>query len=466
MQAPQPVSVTLTLVDGVRIVVPDSLELITPYVLREQADWFEDELKFLRRLTEPGQTVVDIGANYGAYALCLARKVGATGHVWAFEPASVTAEFLGRSVAANGFAQVTLEQSALSDRRGSAHLFLHTSPELNALQSGRSATGETESVALTTLDACLETLAWRDIDFVKIDAEGEEMKILAGGTQFFARLSPLIQYEVMAGPKVNLELVQAFAARGYESYRLVPGLDLLAPFDANSRPDAFLLNLFCCKPDKAARLAAAGKLVRPGQTPASSPDDGAYHWRRALGALPYGKALAGLWEQSAAAGQGGAVEVALSLFAQSRDAALPATVRFQALEESFSRFKTLCASEASPLRLVSLARVARSFGARQVAVEALGRVVDEIRRQGQVDVSEPFLAPNERFDVIAPGEAVGNWLLSAVFEEQERAGSFSSFYTGQATLKRLELILAMGFGSDEMTRRLALVRQRHGAAPS
>ena len=31
-----PPSVTLTLVDGVRIVVPDSLNLITPYVLMEQ----------------------------------------------------------------------------------------------------------------------------------------------------------------------------------------------------------------------------------------------------------------------------------------------------------------------------------------------------------------------------------------------------------------------------------------------
>jgi FkbM family methyltransferase len=464
----QLVSATVTLVDGVRIIVPDTLDLITPYVLREQGDWFEDELKFVRRLTAPGQSVVDIGANYGVYTLCLARQVGATGHVWAFEPASTTADFLGQSIVANRFTQVTLERSALSDTNGSAHLFLHTSPELNALRSGRSATGETETVSLTTLDTCLETLAWREIDFVKIDAEGEEMKILAGGTQFFARFSPLIQYEVMAGPNVNLGLVQAFAALGYDSYRLVPGLDLLAPFDAKAKPDAFLLNLFCCKPDRASRLAAANKLVRPGLAAAACPPpiDGAYHWRRTLGELPYGKVLSALWEQSVAAGGGGAVEAALALFAQSRDTSLPATERFHALEASFHRFKALCASEPAHLRLVSLARVARAFGAREVAVEALSRAVDAIRRQGQVDVSEPFLAPTESFDFIPPGEAVGNWILSALFEEQERAGSFSSFYTGQATLKRLELIQTMGFGSDEMKRRLALVRQRHGLAQS
>jgi hypothetical protein len=60
-----PDTIVQTLVDGVRIVVPDSLDLITPYVLREQQDFFEDELPFVRQLLQPGQDVIDIGANYG-----------------------------------------------------------------------------------------------------------------------------------------------------------------------------------------------------------------------------------------------------------------------------------------------------------------------------------------------------------------------------------------------------------------
>ena len=72
---------TLTLIDGVRVVVPDSLDLITPYVLREQQDWFEEEIKFLRRFLQPGQNVIDIGANYGVYTLSMAQAVGSNGHV-------------------------------------------------------------------------------------------------------------------------------------------------------------------------------------------------------------------------------------------------------------------------------------------------------------------------------------------------------------------------------------------------
>lgn len=74
---PMIATATLTLIDDVRVVVPDSLDLITPYVLLEQEDWFEDEIKFLRRLLKPGQKVIDIGANYGVYALSMAQGRGA-----------------------------------------------------------------------------------------------------------------------------------------------------------------------------------------------------------------------------------------------------------------------------------------------------------------------------------------------------------------------------------------------------
>src|SRR5579862_5955349 len=117
-------SIVLTLVDGVRIVVPDSLFLITSYVLREQQDFFEDELPFVRQLLQPGQKVVDIGANYGVYTLPMAQKVGPGGHVWAFEPASSTAQFLAQGVSANAFCNVTLEQKAVSSSAGSAQLSL------------------------------------------------------------------------------------------------------------------------------------------------------------------------------------------------------------------------------------------------------------------------------------------------------------------------------------------------------
>lgn len=452
---------TITLIDGVRVIVPDTLDLIAPYVLLEQQDWFEDEIRFLRRLLKPGQRVIDIGANCGVYTLSMARSVGQVGHVWAFEPASGSATLLAAGIAANGYVQVSLERSALSSLKGSAQLSLHADPEMNALVRGKPA-GATETVPVLTLDDCLESRDWRDIEFVKIDAEGEEGSILQGGARFFGRQSPLVQYEITAVDDPRLDLVQAFAKLGYRSYRLVPALDLLVPFDAAARPDGFLLNLFCCKPDRAARLAAQGFLVESGVRARSD----AYDWRHTLARLPYGQKLAPSWDKAAAAGRSRKVEEALSLYALSRDARRPVAERFGALEASLGQLTELCTGEPVHLRLASLARVARDYGAREVAARALAQLCRFLGEDGPADPGEPFLAPLERFDTVPPRDDFGTWILASALEALELAGSFSSFYTGVGARQRLELIRDLGYGGEEMRRRLRLVQRRFGLPAS
>ena len=468
-------NITLELVDGVRVVVPDSLNLITTYVLSEQKDWFEDEIKFLRRLIRPGQRVIDIGANCGVYALTMARLVGPTGHVWAFEPASATANLLASGIAANNFTNLELIRSALSSAPGTAQLSISENSELNELVRGTRPTGATETVACVTLDDSMAKHGWKDIDFVKIDAEGEEANILRAGTRFLATESPLIQYEVKAATTVNLELVERFSELGYQSYRLVPGIDLLVPYDIKEAIDDYLLNLFCCKPNRAASLAAQGFLLEVGvdissahlldfrQLPRSSDPHG---WRKALVGLPYGALFADEWT---AGNESSAVEESLFHYALSRDTSLQAAERFAALTASYQGFRRLCETQPASLRLASLARVAMDYGARSVAVKALGQLCDLIlQQQGQVNASEPFLAPGARFDTISPGgrQALQRWIAAAAFEELERSQYYSSYYAGKAAQRRLEMIRDMGFGSEEMSRRLLLVQRRFGAVAS
>lgn len=459
-------STIITLVDGVRIVVPDSPDLLTTYVLREQQDWFEEEIKFLRRLLQPGYKVIDVGANYGVYTLSMAKTVGPSGGVWAFEPASSTATLLAEAIAANGFEHIVLEQTALSSARGTAQLSLYPNSEMNAILYDHQATSACETVPVTTLDDCLEAFGWRDIDFIKIDAEGEETNILKGGERFFADLSPLVMYEAKADSDHHMDLAEAFASLGYDSYRLVPGLDLLIPFDTEAPPDGFLLNLFCCKPDRAAQLVAKGIILNSADLKTGKDrlkdrlGNNAYNWRNTLTKLPYGTELANLWEQTIAEGKSGRVEEALSLYAASRDSSLSPAERYHALMRSFIRFSFLCEQEPSYLRQASLARVARDYGARSVAVNALAQLSNTIFQRNQLDLSEPFLSPCDRFDSIAPGEVMANWVLSAVLEEFERLEAFSSYYTGDSARQRLEIIRDLGFGNAEMERRLMLLQQR------
>jgi protein O-GlcNAc transferase len=329
------------------------------------------------------------------------------------------------------------------------------------------------------LDECVERYGWHDIDFLKIDAEGEETKILLGGERFFKEFSPLVQFEIKEGSNQHLGLVQNFAALGYDAYRLVPGLDLLVPFGVDSTPDPFLLNLFCCKRDRAERLIAQGFLLDPAAYGSTTvPEQRAnaqlenvknsnvYHWRNTLAKLPYGAQLVHYWERTMGAGNSAEVDKALSLYARSRDSSISPGERFAALEASYSRLKILCERDASYLRLASLARVARDYGARSLAVNALQRLGNAIVQQNQVDPTEPFLAPSERFDLVPPGEVICNWVLAAVLEEIERLSQFSSFFDGVSAKQRLEVIRGLGFGSAEMDRRLQLVRARGGEVSS
>jgi protein O-GlcNAc transferase len=459
-----PDSLTLTLVDGVRLVVPDSLNLITPYVLTEQQDWFEDELRFLRRLLGLRCKVIDIGANYGVYTLCMAKVVGARGCVWAFEPSSSCAAFLGKGIAANGFEHVIVERSAVSRECGTGRLALTDHSELNALIRPQDDAQASESVSVVTLDDCLARYGWRDIDFLKIDAEGEEANIIKGGRRFLAELSPLIQYEVKIAQGFHLELVQDFAMLGYRSYRLVPGLGVLAPFDADSTPDSYLLNLFCCKPSRAAQLTAGGFLVdsEPSSSSAATKTRNDYPWRQALTRFPYGAQLAIDWENAAETEESRAIEDALACYAASRDDGLAVAERLNVLSASFRILTSVCQRQPDHLRLASLARVAADYGARAVCVNALQQLASAIFQKTPLSLDEPFLAPGERFDSIPPGGTFGNWLLAAVLEQLERLGAYSSFYTGNATRQRLELIRNLGFASPEMDRRLHLVKSCFG----
>src|ERR1043166_5840239 len=205
----------LRMADGTRIAVPASLDSITTYVVLEQEKWFEKEIAFVAAFLKPGTTAIDIGANLGVYSLPMARLV-APGEVFAYEPASEPRGLLARSRELNGAGNLHLLPLALSDRAREGTLVLGASSELNTLEG----TGPGERVQISSLDAEQGARGWQSIDFMKIDAEGEEERILAGAGDFFARHAPLVMFEVKAGAKTNDNLPAAFRALGFGIYRI------------------------------------------------------------------------------------------------------------------------------------------------------------------------------------------------------------------------------------------------------
>lgn len=467
--ASPPDVITVELVDGTKVVVPDSLELITSYVLQEQGDWFEDEIKFLRELVQPGDTVVDIGANYGVYALSLARKVGASGQVWAFEPASETASLLQESASANNTTWLQVVQQALSDREGTAWLQMPGQAELNSLADPttlETATqqGPGESVAITTLDHCLERHGWTGVDLLKIDAEGEEERILKGGKRFFQDLSPLVMFEVKAGAELHLDLVLRFQELAYQCFRLIPGMNALVPFGVDQQADGYLLNLFAAKPDRIATLAAAGWLANEDHSFANDSEDSIFikRWLETLKQKPYARGLEAYWELNAQHPEQATLSRALAAWGFAQDYDQPTPSRSGALTQSLELLEQVCKPGCNPSRWANLARVALACGQRVQAVEALNVLVGELQSGRRLDLREPFLSPDPAFEEFIPIESIESWLEASALSAIEQRSCFSGFYTGRDAIPRLERIVGYGYAQDLAQQRLQLVQRRYG----
>lgn len=144
--------------------------------LRHHALWEPAETLALLRMLQPGMTVVDVGAHVGYYSVLCAQRVGRAGRVIAFEPEAQNRRLLQANLLLNDCANVAVHASAIDAAAGSARLFLSDSNRgdhrLQAVAGRRSVAVDTVS-----LDAALAGLA---LDFVKIDTQGAEPRVLHG----------------------------------------------------------------------------------------------------------------------------------------------------------------------------------------------------------------------------------------------------------------------------------------------
>ncbi|WP_439565924.1 FkbM family methyltransferase [Microcella sp.] len=150
----------------------------------------EPELRGLPALVRPGDTVIDIGAAHGMYAVTLAALVGPQGHVAAFEPHPRQQRTLRRWRGLLGAPQLELTPSAVGPGTGSVTMRLPIVLGLPIygrahLTEGAAEPGPRErsrlwSTPMTSVDAWVESTGARSVSFIKADVEGFEPQVLEG----------------------------------------------------------------------------------------------------------------------------------------------------------------------------------------------------------------------------------------------------------------------------------------------
>jgi FkbM family methyltransferase len=152
----------------------------------------------LRQVIRTGDVVLDVGANRGLYAASLAARVGPDGRVFCLEPNPALLPGLESTVAATPW--MTLLPLALSDTDGSTTLFVGENQEMSSLadwtaeRSGRPT--QQVPVATARLDTLISNATVPRPHVIKIDVEGNELRVLRGSLDLLNREdAPILVYE-------------------------------------------------------------------------------------------------------------------------------------------------------------------------------------------------------------------------------------------------------------------------------
>ena len=167
----------------------------------------EKEIEAIDLFINPGDCVIDVGANFGTYTVRMADLVGDGGTVVAFEPYIPTFEILKEVVEHFGGSDaVQLYNIAIDDIQGlhSVDIVLPILGDVcfgdpfglplgNARMRGQLHWKTAQRAHACCID---DFTSLKDITFVKIDVEGAELKVIKGMAQTVAEWRPVILAEV------------------------------------------------------------------------------------------------------------------------------------------------------------------------------------------------------------------------------------------------------------------------------
>jgi len=134
----------------------------------------------LLSLLEPGMTFMDIGSNWGYYALLASKVVGAGGMAVAFEPDPDNIDCIRRNMSLNPGLDVTVEGVAVADIEGEATFHVGADSGKGSLLQHSSGDGRSFTVPTVTLDGYLDAHGIERVDVLKMDIEGGEVLALEG----------------------------------------------------------------------------------------------------------------------------------------------------------------------------------------------------------------------------------------------------------------------------------------------
>ena len=202
------------------------------------------EVELFGQVIRPGWHVVEAGANIGVHTVPLARLVGDSGQVHAFEPQRVVFQTLCANVALAGLTNVRCHHAAVGELAGEIVIpAIDYRQENNFGGLGLGEFKQGEKVPLITIDSLKLTAC----HFLKADVEGMELAVLRGARATIEKFRPILYVENDRQDK-SAPLIQQIRELGYKLYWHRPPLFNPGNYfenHANAFGTVISLNMLC-----------------------------------------------------------------------------------------------------------------------------------------------------------------------------------------------------------------------------
>ena len=162
--------------------------------------FLDDGQKALFHRVNEGMNVIDIGANIGAVTLHLAKKISPSGRIFSFEPSPLNFKRAFKNISLNNFSNIKLINQGLGNEKSMAFLY-NVNPNNRGMmrllpEDDQNNSFEKEAVEIDTLDSSMKKFSIPKPDFIKIDVEGFEYKVLKGARETLMNHKPALFIEL------------------------------------------------------------------------------------------------------------------------------------------------------------------------------------------------------------------------------------------------------------------------------
>lgn len=157
-----------------------AFDIVMRYLGPESSSDYVNQGKYYDFST--GDTVVEVGAFMGYYAMRAAELVGASGKVIAVEAVEENLRLLNKNISANAIKNITVVPKAAWKSTGTLTFYRHARQQASAISTTVNAQEEFH-VACETIDNILEGLGVTHASFIRIQVNGAEREVLSGMTE-------------------------------------------------------------------------------------------------------------------------------------------------------------------------------------------------------------------------------------------------------------------------------------------